>query len=150
MRTYQLHDEMGRLRGFEVSSLLGRRLTRRIAASVPGARITSSNLRADRFCEFEVAGDRFAIEEPFGDNSRYWIGSVEESQRHSLAVVHKHFMANRTGAWGIRAGVLLCCGIVVLAVYQPARRFIEQDRCLDAGGRWSQNNSKCEGAQHGG
>ena len=149
MRTHQQLDEMGRLRGFEVSSLLGRRLMRRIAASIPSARIASSNLRQERFCEFEVAGDRFAIEEPFGDNSRYWVGPADERQLHSVAIVHAHFAANKTGTWAVRIGAVLCCGIVVVAAYQPLRRFIDHDRCLDAGGKWS-SAGKCEGSQRGG
>jgi len=31
-------------------------------------------LRESEFCQFEVEGITFVVEEPFGDNSRYWIG----------------------------------------------------------------------------
>jgi len=36
-----------------------------------------------------------------------------------------------------------------VAAYQPLRRFIDHDRCLDAGGKWS-SAGKCEGSQRGG
>lgn len=150
MRTYPLYDPQGRLVAFEVSSLLGRRLARRVAASVPGARIVSTNLREDQFCEFEIASARLAIEEPFGDNSRYWVGPVDGLAVEVVERVQAHFANNHTGTWAVRLGALLCCGLIAAAFYQPVRRFIEQDRCLDNGGRWNQSACKCEGARNGG
>jgi len=31
-------------------------------------------MREEEFCEFEVDSEAFVAWEPFGDNSRYWIG----------------------------------------------------------------------------
>lgn len=150
MRTYPLHDTQGRLVAFEVDSLLGRRLVRHIAASVPGARIVRTNFREDQFCEFEIANARFAIEEPFGDNSRFCIGPANGVAVEAVELVQAYFASNCTGTWAVRLGALVCCGFVALAIYQPVRLFIEQDRCLDGGGRWNQAASKCEGAKNGG
>lgn len=33
-----------------------------------------SYMREEEFCEFEVDSEAFVAWEPFGDNSRYWIG----------------------------------------------------------------------------
>jgi len=150
MRTYPLYNDQGKLVAFEVSSLLGRRLVSRVAASFPGARVVSTNLREDRFCEFEIASAKFAIEEPFGDNSRFWVGPENELAVEAIERVQAHFANNRTGTWVVRLGALLCCILIALPFYQPVRRFIEQDRCLDNGGRWNNAASKCEGARHGG
>lgn len=150
MRTYPLYNDQGKLVAFEVSSLLSRRLARRVAASIPGARIVSSKLREDQFCEFEIAGAKFAIEEPFGDNSRFWVGPVNELAIDAVERVQTHFANNRSGIWAVRLSVVICCVLIALALYQPVRRFVQQDYCLDNGGRWNQAASKCDGARHGG
>jgi hypothetical protein len=80
MKTYALRDTEGRTLAFEVSNLLlGRRAVVRIVRTVPGVRITKEPRRwrlsnDEDFCEFELAGVRFVVSEPYGDNSRYWIG----------------------------------------------------------------------------
>ena len=78
MRIYDLTDEQGRVYAFEVGNgLLGRRGVCRVAESIPGASIIQRPRLfsgEDEFCEFEVDGRRFKAWEPFGDNSRYWIG----------------------------------------------------------------------------
>ena len=80
MKTYGLIDQSGRVFAFEVSVLgLGRRGLCRVAATVPGALVTKrprflSWFRQDEFCRFRVDGDDYAAMEPFGDNSRYWVG----------------------------------------------------------------------------
>ncbi len=80
MQTYPLHDAENRLFAFEVSNLtLGRRGLCRIVETIPGASLVRrpkafSWLREDSFCECLVDGELFEAEEPFGDNSRYWVG----------------------------------------------------------------------------
>lgn len=77
---FDLLDEDGRLLAFEVENAgLDRRGVCRIVGAIPGARITRrpkflSWLREEVFCEFLVDGKKFIAWEPFGDNSRYWIG----------------------------------------------------------------------------
>lgn len=148
MRTYAIRDEEGKLFAFEVSSLLGRRMARRIAASVPGARVTESDLRNDAFCEFEITGERFAIEERFGDNSRFWIGTVGAQRGAAIQAVHLQFESARFGSAVVSLGILLCIALVAAPVVMYGYRFIAQDKCLDAGGAWKQ--WVCIGAKNGG
>ena len=80
MDTYELLDEDGRMFAFEVNNAgLGRRGVCRVVETIPGAQITRrprflSWFREEVFCEFSVNGKTFVAWEPFGDNSRYWIG----------------------------------------------------------------------------
>ena len=80
MKTYDLLDEGGRLCAFEVSvSETDRRGICRVVESIPGAKLTRkpklfSWFREEEFCEFEVDGEKYVAWEPYGDNSRYWIG----------------------------------------------------------------------------
>ena len=80
MRTYDVPDGEGRVSAFEVgNAFLGRHGALRIVRTIPGAKVTRTPRRwavsaPDDFCEFEVAGVTFVVCEPFGDNSRYWIG----------------------------------------------------------------------------
>ncbi|WIV96810.1 hypothetical protein [Kinneretia aquatilis] len=148
MRTHPTHDEEGRLLGFEISSLLGRRFARRIAASVPGARVLASNLRSDVFCEFEVAGETFIIEEPFGDNSRYWIGPAGAGRLAAIQTVHSHFETSRLGFTAVAMGAVICAALVIWPVALYGFRFVAQDKCLDAGGAWVKG--ACRGAKNGG
>jgi hypothetical protein len=97
MTIYDLTDPSGHAFAFEVSNLaLGRRGACWLAARIPGARLLRrpralSWLREDVFCEFEVNGVRFQIAEPFGDNSRYWVGPVPTRPVSELAVVRAAF-----------------------------------------------------------
>jgi hypothetical protein len=80
MRVHDLVDREGRVFAFEVSNaVIGRGGACTIASEVHGSTLVRgprfwSWLREEEFCEFDVNGQRFVIEEPFGDNSRYWIG----------------------------------------------------------------------------
>ena len=96
MRIYDLHDKEGQVFAFEVNSFVGRRAACRIAARIPGARVIA--LPKDRreriegvFCLFDVGDVRFQIWEPFGDNSRYWIGPDPVQLTVHLASVRKAF-----------------------------------------------------------
>jgi hypothetical protein len=147
MRTHPTHDEEGQLFAFEISSLLGRRFACRIAASVPGARVLASNLRSDVFCEFEVAGETFVIEEPFGDNSRYWIGPAGAGRSAAIQTVHSHFERSRLGSRAVAMGAVLCVALVIWPLVLYGFRFMAQDKCLDAGGAWVKG--ACRGGQSG-
>jgi len=148
MRTNPTHDEEGRLFAFEISSLLGRRFACRIAASVPGVRVVAFNLRSDVFCEFEVAGETFIIEEPFGDNSRYWIGQAGGGRSAGIQTVQSHFEKSRLGFTAVAMGAVLCAALVIWPVALYGFRFVAQDKCLDAGGAWVKG--ACRGGQIGG
>ena len=84
MKVYELHNSAGRTFAFEVeNTFLGRRGVVRVVRSIPGAVVTRtpkflSWFREEQFCEFIVDGREFVAWEPYGDNSRYWIGPKEE------------------------------------------------------------------------
>ncbi len=97
MRVYDIIPAGKGLIAFEVNALLGRRLTTRVVSTIEGVRILSrprllSWFREEVFCEFELKGQRFNVWEPFGDNSRYWIGSSNGAETSVLQVVRQAFV----------------------------------------------------------
>ena len=101
MKTYELLDEDGRVYAFEVSNAgLGRKGVCQVVETVPEARITRrpkflSWFREEVFCEFEVDGEAFIAWEPFGDNSRYWIGPEPTRLLAQTQSVREAFDARR-------------------------------------------------------
>lgn len=86
MKIYDIHTKDGGLLAFEVeNTFLGRRGVVRVVRSIPGARIVCAPVRIlswfreEVFCVFEVDGVPFKAWEPYGDNSRYWIGPSGEN-----------------------------------------------------------------------
>ena len=111
MKIYDITDSIGDALAFEVNNLtLGRRGACEIAAGIAGAQVLRkpralSWLREEVFCELELNGVRFQIAEPFGDNSRYWVGPVPTRPVAELAVVRNAFaqagaLATSRGAAG--------------------------------------------------
>jgi hypothetical protein len=156
MRVHELRDAQGLVHAFEISSLMGRRMACRAAASIPGVRLTkkyklfSFSSEDGAFCEFELNGEQYAMEEPFQDNSRYWVGPKPGSSANSLGVVLNHFANHRAGTRAVRIGVALVGATLLVAacnVYVAGSRFFQQDRCLDRGGRWNHGANACEGAR---
>lgn len=98
MRIRDVTDREGRAFAFEVdNSFCDRSRVCRIAASIPGATIVRrprflSSLRVEVFCEFEIEGVRFLAWEPFGDNSRYWIGPEPARWVSQIAIVREAFL----------------------------------------------------------
>jgi len=100
MKTYDIVDEHGRLTGFEVSNLLlSRHEAARIVEGVPGVTITrpvrrlfSSEPESDEFCEFRLENLTFVLCEPFGDNSRYWVGSQTGEPSNEVERVREAFL----------------------------------------------------------
>jgi hypothetical protein len=79
MRIYDFIDPQGRPFAFEVANI-GRNAICHVVKQIPDSTILRgprflSWLQEEQFCEFEVSGQRFVVGEPFGDNSRYWIGT---------------------------------------------------------------------------
>jgi hypothetical protein len=96
VKVYDLQDHDGQTVGLEVSSTLGRRRAARVAGGIPGVRILRWPRRwaltePDDFCVFDLEGVRFVISEPFGDNSRFWIGPQPVSPVPQLARVRAAF-----------------------------------------------------------
>ncbi|NOX60267.1 MAG: hypothetical protein GXP29_15605 [Planctomycetes bacterium] len=80
MKTFDVEDSQSRLIAFEIENAgIGRRGVCALISSIPNTEVTRSPkllswFREDAFCEFVVDGEPYIVEEPFGDNSRYWIG----------------------------------------------------------------------------
>jgi hypothetical protein len=78
MKLYDIKDESGRIFAFEVANF-GRHRACRFVGKIPGVAVLRRQRHfqfssKDEFCEFELEGQRFVVEEPWGDNSRYWVG----------------------------------------------------------------------------
>ena len=116
MKIYEIRDHDGRLFAFEVNNtLLGRRAACRIARGIPGAQVVRqpqllSWWREDVFCEFVIGTSRFEIWEPFGDNSRYWIGPAgvnagDMQPTEEILLIRQAFAEAGARAWfSARAG----------------------------------------------
>lgn len=81
MMIHDLKDKEGRIFAFEVDNFgLTRKDVVSVVESIVGASVIRrpkrffSQFREEIFLEFEIEGRRFEAWEPFGDNSRYWIG----------------------------------------------------------------------------
>jgi hypothetical protein len=147
MHVRDLPSLEGKTRAFEISNLL---LTRsracKVAEAIPGAKIMKRSRLfrdTDEFCIFTIGPDEFAIEEPYGDNSRYWIGTKDGEPSQSLPLVRRAFEEHKS--WLSPLRTLSAAGAAVLAalLYSKASQFIEQDKCLDSGGRWEARSSTC-------
>ena len=116
MRIFDIRAEDGKLHGFEVENTwLSRRGVARIVGSIPGVRIRRAKsgwFSRDDFCEFDVNGVGFVAEEPFGDNSRYWIRPLDGLHDAELTIVRERFLAVRRPEWistRLFAAVLMIC-----------------------------------------
>ena len=79
MRTYPLRTPSGEIYAFEVgNTLLSAAKIARIVQTTLGAQITYGPnrvfARSDVRLRFMLRGVGFQVWEPFGDNSRYWVG----------------------------------------------------------------------------
>jgi hypothetical protein len=147
MQVYELLSAEGEPHAFEVSSLL---LTRSqacaVAGAIPGARITKrSHLFRDSsvFCTFTIGAAEYSIEEPYGDNSRYWIGTKDGRPSQSLALVRAAFQGHRAWLPPLRTFLAAAAVLVGALLYSKASQFLAQDNCLDTGGRWESSSSTC-------
>jgi len=99
MEIYELKDKDGRVYAFEVKNIaIGRMGALRIVRTIPGVVINRSPRNRflswgdpDEFCEFEIEGQLYVIDEPYGDNSRFWIGPKSESNNDHIDTVRKVF-----------------------------------------------------------
>ena len=97
MKTYAVENEHGKLHAFEVpNSFLSRKGVVKLVSKIPGASIIKrprffSWFREDEFCKFEVDGQLFVVEEPYGDNSRFLISAEPPGWCPQLEVVIKAF-----------------------------------------------------------
>lgn len=101
MRTFDICDNEGRLKSFQISSWMGRRRASKVIGNIPGANVTrvtsrfSWNFivpnRDDVVCEFEFGGIKFEVFEAWGDSSRYWIGPMDNEFHPQTEVIKQAF-----------------------------------------------------------
>jgi len=88
VKVYELKNEGGQVFAFEISKPVGgRRRVCSIVRGIPGAKLTKtprflSWFREEKFCEFDIGDVKFEAFEPFGDNSRFWIGPKDAPTWH--------------------------------------------------------------------
>ncbi len=104
MRVHNLKDSEGRVFAFEVSNaIIGRSGACAIVAGIPGVsgvRRRSKGDPAEDRCYFDLEGQRFLVMEPFGDNSRYWVGPEPPAWCPQVEPVRQAFLAARP--WAVR------------------------------------------------
>src|SRR5690348_1395829 len=100
MKVFDLVDQQGRVFAFEVENLgLGRRGLCRVVQSIPGVQLLStprsfSWFREEVFCQFSLGGATFEAWEPFGDNSRYWVGPKPVVYSPEIKTIRAAFVAH--------------------------------------------------------
>ncbi len=121
MKVYDLHDKEGRNFAFEIgNSFIDRSEVARIVKAIPGATLikkprTFSWVSEEEFCEWEINGVRFKAWEPFGDNSRYWIGPESAQSTPEIQMIKDAFLRHRP-FWGFFKWVPIVAAIVA-AIY---------------------------------
>lgn len=87
METFSLRNKEGEITGFEIpnSYFVSSSAVARYFGRCPG--VTVRNVRRlfdmgnEIHIQFDFDGESFDVWEPFGDNSRYWIGPSSDPQR---------------------------------------------------------------------
>jgi hypothetical protein len=101
MRTHDIKDSQGRILAFEIDNLfVSRRHVCRILRTIPGLLVLRTpcfltRSKEEEFCEFELGGQKFTAWEPFGDNSRYWIGPEPMGWSEQVALVRNAFVQHK-------------------------------------------------------
>jgi len=100
MKTYPQYTEDNKLSSFEINNIFcSRKKATRVIETIPGVKVLRrpkrflSWFREDVFCEFELGGATYLVEEPFGDNSRFWIGPLQKDVDGSIGKVLEAFDA---------------------------------------------------------
>lgn len=127
MKVFDLLDDQGRVFAFEVpNSLLTRGLAARIAQRVPGVTVVrpvrrpfSAGEDPDEFFEFQINLTTFVIWEPWGDSSRFWIGSQPPGPSHELDQLRSAFVNFSPFLHPASLLMLLLWLLLILAVLRP-------------------------------
>lgn len=98
MKTYPLVRPDGSLRGFEITCIwLTFRPLFKLLRSVPGVTDVRRNWFKDDRVTFKFHGKAAVVNEPWGDNSRYWVGleDPDASPDLDIAPIHEVFSRYR-------------------------------------------------------
>ena len=105
MKVHDIQDRHGRVYAFEVdNTMLGRKKALEVVSSIPGVLVLRAPKLFDsteEFAEFELAGVLFKVWEPFGDNSRYWVGPEPPVWCEQVSIVRDAFVQHKAlGVFG--------------------------------------------------
>lgn len=119
MKTYPVMDECGQPFAVEVDMVYCglRDLVRVIASSagVSGAAVGKGpSGGADVRATFQYQGDDYVVTEPFGDNSRYWVGPAARSVRHDISAIEERLRDFQPSALRRFVGGLLTLDLATL------------------------------------
>ena len=94
MKTYPILRPDGSLRGFEITSgwlIFGPLF--KLLRSVPGVTDVRRNWFKDDRVRFKFHGKSAVVNEPWGDNSRYWVGleDPDASPEIDISPIHEAF-----------------------------------------------------------
>jgi hypothetical protein len=117
VKIYDIRDDGGRLLAFEIDNALVQprgieRLVRTLPEAVVAPCEKGARIDGERY-RFEVSGTTFIVWEPFGDNSRFWVGPEPTTFTPTTAVVRAAFAEHNPAIW-FQVGCLLA-GVSVLA-----------------------------------
>jgi hypothetical protein len=98
MKTYPIRDDAGRPFAVEVDiALFGLRNLARVIATVEDVSEVSVckpfSRSGDVRATFRYQGKEFAVVEPFGDNSRYWIGPAGQTRHQDISPIEAQLAA---------------------------------------------------------
>ncbi len=100
MKIFEGHDTDGQLVYFEVpNTLLSRKAAVKIIKEIPNVEILKNYKRDDIFCTFKLGNRVFEIMEPFGDNSRYYIGEPIAQSSEELKMIKEKFSTHKCGVF---------------------------------------------------
>ncbi len=117
MRVYEIRTDTGALHAIEVENIwVSRWAVARVVRALPGCTVTRWPRRwslwsDDEFCAFEINGVKFVAWEPFGDNSRFWIGPEEPGHPEETLLVRDAFVRLWRPEW-VSAMFLVGVGIL--------------------------------------
>ena len=90
MTTYPIRNQDGSLRGFEITSWGSTFGLVRLLRAVPGVTDVRRQWFNDDRVVFNFHGREAVVHEPFGDNSRYWIGLQDPDGSPDIDITPLH------------------------------------------------------------
>ena len=95
MRTHKFYNDKDVLFAFEIENIyISVKRIKKLLESINSVENISSGRNvavADVRIKFEYCGDQFIVMEPFGDNSRFWIGAEENSKSFDVSAIERVF-----------------------------------------------------------
>ena len=111
MKTYPITRPDGSLRAFEITSAwVSFRPLYRILSSVQGVSDVKRNWFKNNRIIFKYRGEPFVVNEPWGDNSRYWVGPEDpDASELDITPLHQAFrnycgVIAKVWSWATNAG----------------------------------------------